>query len=316
MDTEADLTPEEEEALNGNASDDINVSNPLDNSEAKNTETPDDNSEKPKEPDGKKQEQHMVPHGALHAEREERKKAQADAAEAHAKFARMQERFKIAQEQAQQEMQSTFAQQNNQQSEPPLPDKDFVGYVRWLEANKQAQDEAQFYEQIAQQYAVKQAQQAENIVEYFKTSVDVAKGQCPDFDEAANFLYETRVNQLKALQAAYPAFADENTINKQIGSELNAIAIGAIQSGANPAEIIYNYAKSAGYVPKQPDASKDIADMQAQQTAARTLTSSNGSTVADPVSLEAIDKMSEQEFAAWIANPRNEKAFNLLMQGQ
>ena len=318
MDIAAEFTLEEEQALESGVDEEktIEDAGELIANGLNEGENPDEDHKTAFDKDTKKA-SHMVPHGALHAEREERKKAQADAAEAHAKLARMQERFKIAQELSTLQNNENRPQQDlSPQQQIPEPEKDFVGYVKWLGGQlQQQQAEAQAAQQHQQQMA-EAAMRYETVKDYFATSITALKGELPDFDEAADYLYETRVNELKALQAAYPAFADENEINKQIGSELNAIVMAAIETGANPAEVIYNYAKNAGFSGKGAPFNHNIANMRAKQTASRTLTASNGRAIADPLSLEAIDAMSDQEFAAWIKNPRHEKAFNLLMKGE
>lgn len=318
MDIAAEFTPEEEQALESGAEIEktIEDAGELDQNGLKEDENSDEKHKTDSDKEAKKP-SHMVPHGALHAEREERKKAQADAADAHAKLARMQERFKIAQELSTLQNDEIRLQQAPAPQQPiPEPEKDFVGYVKWLGGQlQQQQAEARAAQQQQQQFA-EAAKRYETVKDYFATSITALKGELPDFDAAADYLYETRVNQLKALQAAYPAFADENEINKQIGSELNAIIMAAIETGANPAEVIYNYARNAGFSGKGAPFNSNIASMQAKQNASRTLTASNGRAIADPVSLEAIDKMSDHEFAEWIRNPRNEKAFNLLMKGE
>ena len=331
MDIAAEFTLEEEQALESGVEEEktIEDAGKLDQDDLKGDENPDEGNKTAFDKEAKRP-SHMVPHGALHAEREERKKAQADAAEAHAKLARMQERFKIAQELSSLQNNEIRSQQAPAPQQPiPEPEKDFVGYVKWLggqlqqqqaEARAAQQQQQQFAEaraaQQQQQQFAEAAKRYETVKDYFATSITALKGELPDFDAAADYLYETRVNQLKALQAAYPAFADENEINKQIGSELNAIVMAAIETGANPAEVIYNYARNAGFSGKGAPFNSNIASMRAKQNASRTLTASNGRAIADPVSLEAIDKMSDHEFAEWIRNPRNEKAFNLLMKGE
>lgn len=259
---------------------------------------------------------HMVPHGALHAEREERKKAQAEAAEAKAKLARIEERFKIAREFTENHAEGeSFSPLKQPQMEAPDPEKDFVGYVKWIGARLQNEEAERQKREAEERQSIKAAREQEAVKDYFATSVTALKAELPDFDEAADFLYEARVNQLKALADAYPAFKNADAINAQIGNELAAIVKGALESGTNPAQTIYNYAKNIGFKAKS-IAGGDIAAMRAKKNAARTLTASNGRAIADPISLEAIDAMSDRQFAEWISNPRNERAFNILMKGE
>ena len=267
---------------------------------------------------------HMVPHGALHAEREERKKAQAEAAEAKAKLARIEERFKIAREFTENHAGSeSFSPLKQPRPEAPDPEKDFVGYVKWIGAKLQNEEAERQKREAEERQFIETAKEQEVVKDYFVTSVTALKAELPDFDEAADFLYEARVNQLKALADAYPAFKNADAINAQIGNELAAIVKGALESGTNPAQTIYNYAKNIGFKAKsatgsmaEPMAGGDIAAMRAKKNAARTLTASNGRAIADPVSLEAIDAMSDRQFAEWISNPGNERAFNILMRGE
>lgn len=309
MDIEPQFSPEEQGMLEGDQSQNTLVEQP--------PQTP--REKVPLEQNGEKNAQktsHMVPHGALHAEREERKKAQADAALAHAKLARMQERFKIARELAERPENSALLQNTPQNDAIPDPEKDFVAYVKWIGGQLQQQQANAYEEKRKQQQRIEEDQQQQTINDYFATSITAVKADIPDFDEAADFLYDLRVKQLKMLQEAYPDFADQKAIDAQIGSELNALVSGAIKAGTNPAQLIYNYAKNAGFAAKTPPLNANFDALRAKHCAAKTLTSSNGRPIEDQLGLEAIDQMSDREFAEWIANPRNEKAFNLLMRGE
>lgn len=315
MDTETDFTPEESALLDG----DIGVNdgliedqNDTDSAFDEFDELDDGEDGRLSSKDRNKPPHGFVNHGAFHEEREERKKAQAEAAEANAKLGRLQERFRNIQNQYY--MQPAV---NNETPNIPDPETDFIGYVQWMggELQKHHQQEQNIARERAQQQQAVEEVQA--IEEYFMTSMAAIRPLTPDFDDAADFLYQKRASELRALAAINPEFNDDNAILGQIGEELRDTILMAMQNGANPAEAIYAYAKCSGYTPKNGANynNGNIAHLEAQQSAAKTLTASNGSAIADPVSLDAIDRMSEAEFARWISVPANERAFNLLMQG-
>ena len=181
MDIATEFTLEEEQALESGVEEEktIEDAGKLGQDGLKEGENPDEDNKSDFDKDAKKS-SHMVPHGALHAEREERKKAQADAAEAHAKLARMQERFKIALELSSLQNDEIRSQQAPAPQQPiPEPEKDFVGYVKWLGGQLQQQQAEARAVQEQQQQMAEAAKRYETVKDYFATSITALKGELP-----------------------------------------------------------------------------------------------------------------------------------------
>ncbi|WP_412058132.1 hypothetical protein [Bartonella sp. DGB2] len=309
------------------------------NSQTTSTKTSDENAIDPTSASENKNENEpkrnrMVPHAALHEERSERKKAQSEAAMAKAALARLEERFRLAQSlnfsstsaespPENRNRDFTVTSQNSTSISDPMPDpeQDFFGYTKWM-GRQLAEQRRLTAENLAQQQA---QQQAESLSAYFQQSVTEAKNQWPDFDEAANFLYHQRSQQLAALGSAYPRFQDQNQIDYHIAQELKDLINEAAHNAINPAQLLYDFAIRAGYKGSSQNHQNDkvledredstLAHFEARHNAAKTLSSLNGAPALEPLSLEALDRMSDNEFALWISDPRNEKIFQKLMGG-
>ncbi|WP_208441728.1 hypothetical protein [Bartonella raoultii] len=190
---------------------------------------------------------------------------------------------------------------------PPDPQKDFMGYIQWLGKALYKQGAL-----ISEQIPVMNPE-AEQLHAFYQQSVVDAKQKHDDFDQAADFIYDTRAKQLAAFSSLYPEMADPNVVDALIGNELKQILRDCAKKNQNPAEVIYAIAQKIGYT----NASNNIAEnLQERQNSARTLAAYNGMTPNGPISLEMLDKMSEAEFSRWVADPKNKAAFNRLMGGR
>ncbi|WP_375613656.1 MULTISPECIES: hypothetical protein [unclassified Bartonella] len=190
---------------------------------------------------------------------------------------------------------------------PPDPQKDFMGYMQWL--GKTLQKQGLVHEK--QQPSL--AREAEQLHAFFQQSVASVKQKHHDFDQAADFIYETRAKQLAACASLYPEMADPQNIDAIIGDELKQILRDCAQKNQNPAEVIYSIAQKIGYTNVPNNMGENL---QERHNSARTLAAYNGLTPNGPISLDMLDKMSEAEFSAWVADPKNKAAFNRLMGGR
>lgn len=191
---------------------------------------------------------------------------------------------------------------------PPDPQKDFMGYMQWL--GKTLQKQGLLHEKPQDKPTVCEAEQ---LHAFYQQSVASVKQKHHDFDQAADFIYETRAKQLAACASLYPEMADPQNIDAIIGDELKQILRDCAQKNQNPAEVIYTIAQKIGYTNAPNNMDENL---QERHNSARTLAAYNGLTPNGPISLDMLDKMSEAEFSAWVADPKNKASFNRLMGGR
>lgn len=252
----------------------------------------------------------FVPHGALHAEREEHKKTKAQLEEIARKQAVLEDRWNTL-------LQAGKQQEQPADDTPPDPEKDIFAYAAWqgkqLDAVK-----AQLRQDVEQRQQMTQQQAEEReIVTTWQTSVQEFQTRQADFPDAAKYLSDLRSQQLGALGLDAP------TINATIDAELKGVIKQAKSLGKSPAEIIYQYASVSGYRPAQAQQKpagnvqmpENLARVAAAQEASRTIASGSGRAGADPTSPEAIAAMSEKEFAVWASNPENARRFERMLSG-
>ncbi|WP_208434594.1 hypothetical protein [Bartonella taylorii] len=195
---------------------------------------------------------------------------------------------------------------------PPDPREDPVRLVAWMLDKIQKQDAYIREQKEALRQAEEQQQHDMRLGEFFNNSVKSFQNKSSDLGDAANFLYEARAKQLSTWSSVYPEYADPNTISEIIRNELRTIVATCAQRDLNPAEEIYRIAQNLGYQTKAIQANDQVAELQSRQNSARTLTASGGGGSVGPMTLASIDRMSEEEFDAWISIPRNKEIFRQL----
>jgi hypothetical protein len=242
-------------------------------------------------PDGKpKNPGQWVRHGALHAERERRKKAEAELQAERELRARFDERLK---------MYDALQQPNAARAEePPDPNNDIFGYVRYLE-RKVADVEGK----ISETARLSESQRADMALKdaYFTDARNFI-GKTPDFAAAYQHLLRSRDQEL-----AMMGTADPQQRAAVIADEERSVVGRALQDGTSPAEFIYRLAKSRGYQSPAPDApaarsgkapvTEQIEVIQRGQAAAKSL-STVGGAAGDTITPEALANMSDDEFRA------------------
>lgn len=211
------------------------------------------------------------------------------------------------QQSIQESMQQKDLQGRAEGDAPPDPQKDFMGYIQWLGKALYKQG-ALISEQVPAM-----SPEAEQLHAFYQQSVASTKQKHQDFDQAADFIYDTRAKQLAAFSSLYPEMADPNVVDALIGNELKQILYDCAKKNQNPAEVIYSIAQKIGYTNTQNNLGENL---QERQNSARTLAAYNGMTPNGPISLDMLDKMSEAEFSHWVADPKNKAAFNRLMGGR
>lgn len=199
------------------------------------------------------------------------------------------------------------------ESAPPDPTQDIIGYMGWMGKKLQEQDAYIRAQQNVQRQAIEYQEFNGHLNQFLENSVESVKDKYSDFDAAADFLYETRAKQLNAWSSVYPNYAQKSTIDAIIGDELRTIVATCAQKGVNPAEELYRIAQNLGYQNQAVQVNDQIAALQSRQNSARTLTASGGGGSVGPITKQTLAAMTEKEFDAWIANPKNEARFYEIM---
>lgn len=189
--------------------------------------------------DPQQQRPQMVPHAALHQEREEHKATKANLAAERQRLQTLEERTNLLLQGMGQQRQPQPAEPQ-QQPLPPLeqdPVGHLVGAMRQqgvtMQALQQAQQQQTMQSQMAAQIAALQNEAVAREHEFRATT--------PDYDAATNWLRGRREQTLEAM--GYNASERANLLHQ----ESLGIAARALQMGQNPASMIYAIAKGNGY---------------------------------------------------------------------
>ena len=264
----------------------------------------------------------FVPHGALHAEREEHKKTRSELQELKEFRAQMEERMRWFDAASQQ-------QQKKPEDEDPEPNReeDIFAHNAWLARKVQKLEQSAAQEANERAQANEATQQEQQIWSYWEQDSTSYAQSNPDFKNAASWLADHRDKQLQAISIFQPEFATKSARDKQIDAELKQIVITAAQSKRSAAEICYELAKGYGYTPEQAAAAAEAATgqdnglteklkrLESAQNASKTVGQASGSAGGDEVTAESIANMSEDEFNRWVSVPENATRFNKLMGG-
>ena len=270
------------------------------------SDQPEDLSEQPERDDKGR----FVPHGALHAEREEHKKTKAALEEIQRNQAILNDRWNT--------LLATGKPQQEQPKEetPPDPTVDIIGYMQWQADQTKQINEKMAAEERQRQEAAQHQQQEQVIWSTWDNSVNQARTAIPDFDAATGFLAQLRDNQLQAFASVDPNFANPQARVAQINAELRQIIVQAKNAGQDPATAVYQIAKGYGYTVAEPAPDNNKIDKIIQaQAGSKTIAGTNGNAMADPLSAQAILDMPTAEFDAWVQNPTNAKRFEKMLQG-
>lgn len=225
---------------------------------------PEQQEERQRPPEG------FVPHGALHAEREARKRLQSEL----------------------EELKRWREEQQNPPEQPPQyvdPIEDPEGFRKWAEHN--AQQPTKTVEQLQQEQR-QVAEHQQRIQQATRLEQEFA-AKTPDYGEAVQWLQEQRINELRGM-----GYSDQE-IGSQIQQDANGIFNAAQASGMNPAELLYLRAKSSGFQARPApvsEAQKMEAQAKAQQQT-QGLGSGGGAPAAGKITAAQLAEMSEDELA-------------------
>lgn len=260
------------------------------------------------EPEGDKSK--FVPHGALHAEREEHKKTRSELQQLREQQAVLNDRWNTiltAQKPAVEEVKA-----------PPNPEEDIFAYSKWqADQLKALQDKVDGRER--QETEQRQASQADQALwgEWSQSAQSFA-AEKQDFGDAVKYLSDAREKQLTAIGRLDQRLSTPQARTEQINAELKGIILAAKQNGISPAEAVYQIAKDYGFTAPAPDpvvVSEKLDQIDAAQTASRTLAGTPGKPAGDAMTAEAIASMPAADFDRWYAKPENQQRFNKLMGG-
>jgi len=141
--------------------------------------------------------------------------------------------------------------------------------------------------QVEQQRA-QQMQTEQQLFGAIASQVNDFKRTVPDYDDALAHVLEARRQELIAMGAP------EYDAQSRVAMEAQEIAVNALRSGQNPAQVVYQLAKLRGYGAKQTAAK--LATIEKGQRDASSLANVAGVGEGPGVSLSEIDSMSEDEF--------------------
>lgn len=239
----------------------------------------------------------MVPQGALTEERARRKAAEESKRQMEMNQARLDERLKAINERINPPPAAR---------EIPDPEKDALGAVkataeevrelkRYQEQHHAQLKQQEFAQQVMRQAAVKE-------MEFMK--------ETPDYNDAGNFLKQSRLNELMALGQ------DSFSATQSIVQESLALAASALQQGKNPAEMVYSLAKSRGYAKSttaQPDSdTAKLARIAEGQKANASLGNLPSTPSKPPLDAKSLLAMPDDEFEAFISKMPEGKRKNFL----
>jgi len=177
------------------------------------------------------------------------------------------------------------------------PNKEFeedpIGYL------KREQDELrQMTEQERTQ--AQQQQRAAQQLQAFVDEVDRKKQefiqQAPDYYDAYRHLQEQKVAEYQAI-----GMTDPQEIQQRLGIEAMALSQRALQSGKNPAEVVYELSKRYGYKRAQEQKPADTLQSQVDklekgQKASQTLSGTSSALEENPLNLANVSTMSDDDF--------------------
>lgn len=252
----------------------------------------------------------MVPHSALHEERERRKELQEEVKREREVRVRVEERTNALLQRLATALQPAGGEAT---PVPPDPATDTVGALRMTAA--EVRELQQFRHNIETQARHHEAVQG--VVHHAAAQEAEFIKATPDYPAAGEFLRAAREAELAAV-----GLPPENRA-QLIGAETLQLAALAIQQNRNPAELVYSLARSRGYAPPIPAAvapaagtragaaAETLRRVAAGQEAGASLGSLAGSAPAGRITAQALATMSDAEFDRALAGLSPEQARTL-----
>lgn len=236
--------------------------------------TPEIDEQKPEEP--AKPPEGYVPHGALHEERARRKELQRENQEFREKLARLDEQVKF------------FKKPEN---EAPKFDEDPIGFSKH-EIDRLHRELANVSKQTPESInSLEQKIELMNMQRNVERQEMQFEKSTPDYRDALTYYAKSRAETFSEL--GY----ESEEVHELVAKELQDATRRAIDSGKNPAEIVYKMAKRSGFSGKQDNEkdSRKIDTLKKAESASRSLSDTGGKSKGE-LSAEALAEMSDDEF--------------------
>lgn len=196
----------------------------------------------------------LVPHQAMHRERERRKAAEQEAANERLRFARADERMNTLLALAKNMPKDAGTEQapKSPMDEPDIdPIADIVGAL-----DQQKRRNAYLNQQIASDRQSREAAAAEaQVVNAYKADAVRFIQSEPSFAEAYKFLVQARHKQMETV-----GVTDAAQRNMQFAMEEKALVQMALQQNKSPAQILWNLAVASGFQKSAPPTPAKIND--------------------------------------------------------
>jgi len=223
--------------------------------------------------------------------------------------------------QREQEVRNGFGDTPPPASTSPDPTRDFLGFTRWQMQNMDHAAPERAEKEVPAQQNIQETEMENALWQAWHNSYEAGKNEMPDLDSALTHLSETRERQLAALGHVDTRLKNPDFRIRQMRDELRAIVAASLQAGENPARTIYNLAHGFGYgagdAGRGASGTGDMAmrfdHLGQAQRGARTLAASSGREAGNPLLLETVAGLSEDEFARWYEN--NAHAFREMFGG-
>ncbi len=151
-----------------------------------------------------------------------------------------------------------------QQAQAPDPNTDPFGYQNWAlqQLGGTVQEINQWRQQ--QQTQAQAQEQANRVLGWATQQAKAFEASQPEYSNAYKFATESRDKEYQAL-----GFTDPAMRNALIEQDTARIIQHAAQNGLNPAELIFNFAKTRGFAPKDQNPAQGALDPNAQEKIAR-----------------------------------------------
>lgn len=238
----------------------------------------------------------QVPQGALHAEREKRKTAEAEAK-------RFREQLDA--------IAAMRAQVASRQPEP-LPESDDAGVQHLRERLAQLEQAQTRTSQSLDNQRLDQAESQQLQAAIASSEAEFRQTQA-DYDNAVQYVIEARARELQLHGL------NQVEISQAIADEAQDIVRSAIRQGRSPAEMAYQIAQSRGYRPeatqttRQPQggAAATVAAIAAAKAQGRSLGQASGTTP-QTLNADALAAMTDDEFAVIYSTPEGRRMIDEL----
>lgn len=250
----------------------------------------------------KQQQTKMVPHAALHEERERRKEYERQLAEERRARQTLEERTNII---LQNIAQQRPPQQASQQG-PEIPpiDRDPAGHIVGVlqQLGGTVQQQQQVLQAMAQGMSNQHAEAG--LLQTAAAMETQFAAENPDYQKASEFLANSRMRELQMMGL------QGKSLMAQLHSERIGVAQMALQQGKNPAAVAYELAKERGYKPPeapangaaQPTTEQKLQNVAAGQEQSRSLGNARGGAAA-PMTAQRLSEMTDAEFAKAMETP-------------